>query len=127
MGERSEAVFEQLAQRVAAPEARLLATTVRVALDLGGSVSEALLRLADSTRRRLEMLERIRALTAQGRLQGLVVGALPLLMLLVLQVMDGRAMRLLWTTPGGWAALAVLVALEACGYVLIRRIVRIAV
>lgn len=125
MGERSDAVFEQLARRIDAPEARLLATTVRVALDLGGSVAEALNRLADSLRRRLDMLERIRALTAQGRLQGAIVGVLPLLVLLALLALDGEAMSLLWTTFTGWAAIALLVVLELCGFVLIRRIVNI--
>jgi tight adherence protein B len=125
MGAPSEAVFEQLAQRVDAPEARLLATTVRVALDLGGSLGEALAGLATGLRRRLDMQERIRALTSQGRLQGLIVGALPLLLAAVLTFMDSAAMRLLWTRPVGWAALGVVAALEVCGFILIRRIVRI--
>lgn len=125
MGERSDAVFEVLPARILAPEARLFATTVRVALDLGGGLAEALVKLADSTRRRLEMQERIRALTAQGRLQGLIVGLLPLVMIVVLAVMDTAAMSALWTRPWGWMALALLVVLEVCGFILIRRIVRI--
>ncbi|MET0291468.1 MAG: type II secretion system F family protein [Steroidobacteraceae bacterium] len=125
LGEAPDRLFEQLPMRIAAPESRLLATTIRVALDLGGSLAEALENLATCTRRRLEMQERIRALTAQGRLQGIVVGLLPLLLLGVLTVIDSQAMALLWTRPGGWATLAVIVALEIGGFLLIRRIVRI--
>jgi tight adherence protein B len=125
MGERADTAFELLAQRIAAPEARLFATTIRIALELGGSLAEALEHLADATRRRLEMQARIAALTSQGRLQGMIVGALPLLLLLVLSTMDAQAMQLLWTRPGGWAALGVLLCLEVCGFVMIRRIVRI--
>lgn len=125
MGERPDTVFDQLPARVEAPEARMFATTIRVALDLGGSVAEALENLAMSTRRRLEMQQRIHALTAQGRLQGAIVGSLPLVMLAVLTVMDRQAMQLLWTTPTGWAALGLLFALELSGFAMIRRIVRI--
>lgn len=125
MGERSDAVFEQLPTRIHAPEARLFATTVRVALDLGGGLAEALVKLADSTRRRLEMQDRIRALTAQGRLQGLIVGLLPLGMIAVLSFMDGAAMSALWTKTWGWLALGVITVLEISGFLLIRRIVRI--
>jgi tight adherence protein B len=125
MGERPDTVFDQLPARVEAPEAKMFATTIRVALDLGGSVAEALENLASSTRRRLEMQQRIQALTAQGRLQGAIVGSLPLVMLAVLTAMDREAMKLLWTSATGWAALGLLAALEVSGFVMIRRIVRI--
>jgi tight adherence protein B len=125
MGERPDVVFEQLPRRIEAPESRMFATTIRVAIDLGGSLAEALENLATATRRRLEMQSRIRALTSQGRLQGAIVGALPLIMVAVLSAMDAQAMSLLWTRPAGWAALGVLMALEICGFILIRRIVRI--
>lgn len=125
MGERADVVFESLAIRIAAPEARLFATTVRIAVDLGGSLAEALENLADATRKRLEMQARIGALTSQGRLQGVIVGALPLLLMLALTLMDSAAMQLLWRRPAGWAALALILCLEVCGFVMIRRIVRI--
>jgi tight adherence protein B len=54
-----------------------------------------------------------------------VVGALPLLLLLVLYAMEGETMRVLHTTPQGWAALAVIAVLETVGFILVRRIVRI--
>ena len=125
MGERADVAFESLAARIDAPEARLFATTVRIAVDLGGSLAEALENLANATRKRLEMQARIGALTSQGRLQGVIVGALPLLLMLALTVMDAAAMQLLWRKPAGWAALAMILCLEICGFVMIRRIVRI--
>jgi tight adherence protein B len=125
LGETPDAVFQQLPSRITAPEASQFASTVRVALDLGGSLAESLENLSRATRRRLEMQERIAALTSQGRLQGLIVGCLPLMLLAVLTVIDGQAMSLLWSKPAGWAALALIVAFETCGFLLIRRIVRI--
>jgi tight adherence protein B len=71
------------------------------------------------------MEARIASLTAQGRMQGVVVGVLPLLLLAVLYVMEREAMQVLHTTWQGWAALAAICFLELVGFVLIRRIVRI--
>jgi tight adherence protein B len=58
-------------------------------------------------------------------MQGVVVGALPVLLLMVLYAMEPDTMRVLHTTPQGWAALALICALELVGFLLIRRIVKI--
>ena len=71
------------------------------------------------------MEDRIDALTAQGRMQGRIVGALPVLLGVVLYVMEPGPMSRLILTPMGWMVLALLAALEIVGALLIRRIVRI--
>ena len=114
-----------LRDRIGVPDLRMLATLLQVHRELGGNLAEAMDRLATTLRARLAMEARIRSLTAQGRLQGVVVGTLPLLLAAVLSVMEPAAMHAMISTPIGWAALAVIVALEAAGFVLIRRIVNI--
>ena len=52
-------------------------------------------------------------------------GLLPVLLLWVLHLLEPGTMRLLYTTPHGWAVLVVLATLLGVGAVLIRRIVRI--
>ncbi|MFM1887080.1 MAG: pilus assembly protein [Pseudomonadota bacterium] len=112
-------------RRVPEPEVALVALTVRVSRELGGNLAEALQRLADAHRARLVMRGKIEALTSQGRLQGVIVGLMPIGLLLVLLWMDPSAMRLLFTTTAGWLALVLIMVLETCGFLLIRRIVRI--
>ncbi|QEI07576.1 pilus assembly protein [Pigmentiphaga aceris] len=103
----------------------LLVSSLRIASDTGGNLADALERIASTVRSRLHMEGRIRALTAQGRLQALVVGLLPVLLVLVLHKLEPEAMAELWRTPMGWATLTILVMMETCGLWLIRRIVRI--
>jgi tight adherence protein B len=114
-----------LRDRIGAPDLRMLATLLQVHRELGGNLAEAMDRLAATLRGRLAMEARIRSLTAQGRLQGVVVGALPLLLAAVLSIMEPAAMHAMVSTPIGWAAVAVIGALEATGFVMIRRIVNI--
>ena len=53
------------------------------------------------------------------------MGALPLLLLAVLDRLEPDIMGLLWGTPMGWGVLAIVGVLEVAGVLLIRRIIRI--
>lgn len=125
LGTGMDAAFHGLRERTGLADLRLLATLMQANRELGGNLAESLHRLAELLRGRLVMEARIGSLTAQGRMQGAVVGALPLLLLIVLYAMEGETMRALHTTPQGWAALALIGILELIGFILIRRIVRI--
>lgn len=125
MGVALEEAFGSLRRRAGIQDLRLLSTLLATQRELGGNLAESLQRLADLVRGRLLMEARIDSLTAQGRIQGVVVGTLPLLLLAVLYVMEREAMQVLHTTWQGWTALGAIAALELLGFVLIRRIVRI--
>ncbi|HWL61417.1 MAG TPA: type II secretion system F family protein [Steroidobacteraceae bacterium] len=125
MGVQLEEAFASLRRRADMQDLRLLSTLLATQRELGGNLAESLQRLSDLMRGRLQMEARIDSLTAQGRVQGVVVGTLPLLLLVVLYMMEREAMQVLHTTWQGWAALAAIVILELLGFVLIRRIVRI--
>lgn len=125
LGTVIDIAFQGLRDRAGLADLRLLATLLQANRELGGNLAESLLRLAELLRGRLMMEARIRSLTAQGRMQGAVVGALPLLLLIVLYAMERDTMRVLHTTMQGWAALGLIAVLEAIGFILIRRIVKI--
>jgi tight adherence protein B len=125
LGASMDAAFHGLQDRARLADLRLLATLLKANRDLGGNLAESLHRLAELLRARLLMEARIESLTAQGRLQGVVVGALPMLLLVALYAMEGDTMRVLHTTVQGWLTLLVMVFLELTGFLLIRRIVRI--
>lgn len=117
--------LEHLAERVRLPTLTLVVAAMRIANETGGSLAEALERAALTVRSQLAMEGKIGALTAQGKLQAVVVGMLPLALLLVLDHMEPEAMAFLWHSPPGWATLVVIATLETLGVLLIRRIVAI--
>jgi tight adherence protein B len=127
VGMTLERAVEEWRVRVGINDLVMLSTLLRATRELGGNLAESLSRLAEVMRSRMAMEARIRALTSQGKLQGLIVGLLPVLLLVVLGFMEPEAMRKLYQTHQGWAALGVMLALEVTGYVLIRRIVSIEV
>ena len=125
LGMSLDDALQGLAQRSGLHDIRMLVATLAIARDLGGGLAEVLERLSLAVRRRVAMEDRIDALTAQGRMQGRIVGALPVLLGAVLYLMEPGPMSRLFLTPVGWLVLAIVAALEIVGALLIRRIVRI--
>jgi len=68
---------------------------------------------------------KINSLTAQGKLQGIVMTGLPVLMGFLLYLLEPEAMSKLWTTPIGYGVLCVIIVMEALGYFMIKKITTI--
>jgi len=103
----------------------MVVAAMRISREVGGNLSEILESLANTLRRKNEMEGKIRALTGQGKMQGIVMSSLPLLMLFVLTKMEPEAMAPLFTTWYGWVTMAVILIAETLGYLVIRKIVNI--
>lgn len=125
LGVGLDVAIARFRDRAGVPDLQMLATLLRAHRELGGNLAEALDRLAGTLRSRLGMESRIRSLTAQGRLQGIVVGTLPLFLAAVLTFMDPTSMKSMVETPLGWAAIGLVAVLELAGFTMIRRIVNI--
>ncbi len=125
LGVTLEQSLHNLGRRVPTPTTVLVVCAIRIAGETGGGLAETLERTAHTIRGRLQMEGKIGALTAQGKMQAWVVGALPLLLMAILNRMEPEAMAFLWHTRVGWATLAVVAFLEFMGVYVIRRIVAI--
>jgi tight adherence protein B len=120
-----DAALTHLRERMPSEAAGLVVAALRIAAQTGGNLSDALDRIAETLRARLQLEARVRTLTAQGRMQAWIVGALPPFLVAVLYQLDPLAMSALWQTHLGWAVLAGVVVLETAGMLMIRRIVTI--
>lgn len=120
-----DAAMASLERRAPLDGVVLFAAAVRIAQESGGNLAETLERLAETLRRKAAIEGRIDALTAQGRLQGWVMAALPLVVGAALFAIEPLAMRPLLTTWQGWVVCAAVVVLEGLGLHVIRRIVDI--
>ncbi len=125
LGLALDAALGELPGRVRSRDAEMFIAALRIARETGAGLAEALQRLGDTLRRRRMLEDRILALTAQGRIQGLVVSLLPAVLVLALLAIEPEATGRLFSTATGGAALATVAALEVAGWLLIRRIVNI--
>lgn len=125
LGVPLEDALREFSQRVPLAEVQLLVTAISLALQVGGSLGGTLDRLTSTLRRKHVIEAKMRALTSQGRLQAIIVTALPIALMLALTALDPASMRPLFTTAGGWIVLGCIAVLETTGWLLIRRIVAI--
>ena len=125
VGTRLEEALDNLGERVCSEDMDLVISAVLIARDVGGNLAETFKRLSTTLRRKQEMDKKIKALTAQGVLQGWVVCLLPFAILFALHFIEKEAVYAFWNSVLGWCFLAVIVVLELVGGLIIREIVRI--
>lgn len=125
LGVSMDVALENLNSRVPLQSVTLTVSAMRIAIETGGQLAETLERASLTLRTKLAMEGKIRALTSQGKLQAIVVGALPLVLMYALNKLEPAAMNLMFTTTSGYATLAVIFLLELFGILIIRKIVTI--
>jgi tight adherence protein B len=84
-----------------------------------------LLKIAETIRGRNRIRGKIVTLSAQGRLQGIVMSLLPWGLAGVLFMLDRDMIRPMFTTVPGQLMLAVIVVLEIMGWLVIRRLIAV--
>jgi tight adherence protein B len=114
-----------MAKRVGSEELDLIATSTAIARQLGGNLAELFESIAATIRERFRLEGRIAALTSQGKLQGLIVAALPLCVGLFLDAYRPDLIAPMFETAYGYVLVGAVVLLQGTGFVLIRRIVTI--
>lgn len=114
-----------LTDRVDLVDVRIFATAVLVQREVGGNLAEVLENLAKTIRARFAIRRQLRVYTAQGRLSGYVLGALPIVVGFAIFLLDREYMMMLFTNPIGRFAVVLAVILQVIGYLWIRKIVNI--
>lgn len=117
--------LEAMERRVPLQDLALVTAGLLLAREVGANLAETLESLAKTVRARLQMEGKIRSLTAQGKMQGLVMTCLPLLLMAVLNAMEPEAMAPLFHAWYGWVTLGGIFITISIGYHFIRRITTI--
>lgn len=99
----------------------LVVTAIQITRQLGGNLPEVFDRIVAMVRERKILKGKALALTAEGRLQAIVVGLLPLFFGLIMVKVDPERMKLMWTTMPGVIASAVVVTLDVIGFFWVRK------
>lgn len=115
--------WSNLARRAQSQEVEQIVSAVLIAKAVGGNGSELLEALAEAIRERLELRSRILSLTAQGRMQGWVLAAMPGVIGCALHALRPDLTLPLLRHPFGWLLLGSTLGLMLAGLLWIRRLV----
>jgi len=113
----------QLMDRYPSLDLRVLVTALLVQKETGGNLVEILERTVAVIRDRLRIQGEIRTQTAQGRLTGWILSALPVIMLILINVINPGYSRILLTDPVGRKLIYISVCMLITGTYIINKIV----
>ena len=111
--------------RVGSEDLELVATSASIARQLGGNMAEMFEAIAATIRERFRLEGKIAALTSQGKLQGVIVAALPLAIGVFLNSYRPDLVEPMFETAYGYLLIATIIVLQAAGFVAIRRVVAV--
>ncbi len=116
-----------MADRVPSMDVRFFVIAVVIQRATGGDLAEVLDKIGRLIRQRFELAGHVKALTAEGRLSGIVLLALPPGLLTFLCFSNYAYVEVLFTTPTGTKMLAITAGLQLVGALMIKKIVAIKV
>lgn len=116
-----------LCRRIDLQDLRFFTTAVMIQRETGGNLAEILDKIASLIRERFKLGNQVKALTAEGRLSGVVLTMLPPATALGLFFMNPSYIMLLWQTPKGRLMAMIAIFFQALGIFSISRIVKIKV
>jgi tight adherence protein B len=119
--------LDKLAERVNNPDVPLLQTGILVAQEIGGNLAEVLDNIGYTIRERYKVQREMRVLTAQGRLSGGVLTAMPFVAALGMSIFNPDYYTPLLHSQSGHYMLAYGAVSLLLGHLVIRRLVRVKV
>ena len=116
-----------LAERIPNLDLKFFSTAVILQRQTGGDLAEILDKIGTLVRERFKIWGQVQALTGEGRLSGVVLLALPVLLFVVVYKLNPGYVQVLFTDPMGKNMLIGALVLQIVGALVIRKIVNIRV
>ena len=124
-GATLEQSLNNMSQRVNSKDFDLLISAVITSVQVGANLSEILDTISETITDRIRLREEVRVFSAQGRMSGIIIGLLPVVVLLFLMILNPTYLTDFVNHPIGKLLLIASVFLEIMGFFIINRIVDI--
>ncbi len=125
IGMSFESALQSMSDRVGSDDLSLVTTAILISRKTGGNVTEIFDKISETIRSRMKIERKVQTLTAQGRMQGLLVSAMPFILGLAMTVIKPDMMIPFLFSFMGVVSIAVVIILIAIGWLLIRKITKI--
>jgi tight adherence protein B len=125
LGQSFEAALGRFGDAVGTDDARLFVLVTTIHAKSGGDLATALDDVARTVRHRNSVRRELRAASAQGRISGLIMGALPLAFFFVLSITSHDRLGPVLRSGAGMTMVCVGLLMEGGAYLWIRRLLRV--
>jgi tight adherence protein B len=125
LGGSLEASFRNVLKRVPSYDLDLVITAVLIQMQVGGNLADIMDTIAETIRERVKLQREIAALTAEGRLSGIVCFLMPVFLAVVMTLLNPEYMSPLYNTPIGLAMLLGAFILQVIGGLIIKKMLAV--
>lgn len=126
-GSSLEEALNSVKERMPSEDLDLMIQAILIQRQVGGNLATVLDKIVETIRDRTKIQRQISTLTAQGRLSGIVVGLLPIILGFVLYVIQPAYMKTLFHHPIGLMMLMAGAISGVIGFLMIKKITTIEV
>lgn len=124
-GMSMEDALRHMVDRVKNKDLDLLVCAVLTSAQVGGNLTEILGIISETVKDRIKIKADVRVLTAQGRLSGLIIGLLPIVLILLLMLLNPGYFGSFFESHIGRMMMVIAAAMETAGFLVIRKLVDI--
>ncbi len=125
LGVPFDIALENMANRLKSNNFDLIVTAILISRQTGGNIAEIFKKLAESIKEIMRLESKVKALTAQGRMQAVVLGGMPFALAFVLASISPDLMQPLFNTPQGTVILFVAAVFWLLGIYFLRKVINI--
>ena len=125
IGMSFEDALESMSQRVGSDDLTLVTTAILISRKTGGNVTEIFDKISETIRGRMRIERKVKTMTAQGRMQGIIVSVMPIFLGVVMTVLKPNLMIPFICSLPGVASIAAMIVLITVGWLIIRKIIKI--
>ena len=122
MGYSMDEALENLGDRIKSKYVDLMVSAVLVQRQTGGNLSHILENISDTIRERMKLKRQLKTSVSSGKMSGLIVGAMPIIILVMFTVISYDFVSVLYTEPKGNILLAVAAGLEGMAFMFVKKI-----
>lgn len=119
--------LEKLGQRIPMIDVHFFVSAVLLQKRTGGNLAEILDKLAGLIRERFKLRGQIRTISAQGRMSGMILTLIPIVVGLIMFYVNPQHMRFFVEDPAGSWMAGLALGFQVLGFIVIRKIVNIEV
>lgn len=126
-GSSIEDALRRVAARMSSEDLAWFVLALEIQREVGGSLSGILDGVATTIKGRAEVQREVRVISAEGRMSGYVLIALPVVAFIALFVIRPDYVKFFWTDPVGFVMLGVFAAMMAIGWIWMNKVVSVRV
>ena len=127
LGQSVEEALSEMEARIDRQDVTMMVIAINILKETGGNIAETLGVIAETVRERQKIEKKIQALTAQGRMQAMILSCIPFVIMMVMFMSNKSYASVMLGTPLGWVCMLIITGMVILGGFFMKKVITIRV